>query len=151
MVFWQWYSYCILRWIKKKSIDYWVNTSILHYYNEIEVLFLTNSNVSFLQFHLMHFIEYQWKRAKKCKCIDTFVFSFSQTTLVLYLVLLNHHWHELGKQEKCSSLELPRGIFYKTQWAWQGVKLTKLMSIFTSKKVWKFLIKIQLTKFDPKW
>ena len=52
------------------------------------MLFLTNSNVSFLQFHLMHFIEYQWKRAKKCKCIDTFVFSFSQTTLVLYLVLL---------------------------------------------------------------
>ena len=85
-------SFCILRWIKKKSIDYWVNSSIkvplLHYYNEIEVLFLTNSNVSFLQFHLMHFIEYQWKRAKKCKCIDTFVFSFSQTTLVLYLVLL---------------------------------------------------------------
>ena len=32
----------------------------------------------------------------------------------------------------------------------QGVKLTRLMSIFTSKKVWKFLVKIQLTKFDPK-
>ena len=103
-------SFCILRWIKKKSIDYWVNSSIkvpTAYYNEIEVLFLTNSNVSFLQFHLMHFIEYQWKRAKKCKCIDTFVFSFSQTTLVQYLVLLNPHWHELGKQEKCSSLAPP--------------------------------------------
>ena len=36
--------------------------------------------------------------------------------------------------------------FYKTQWAWQGVKLTRFMSIFISKKVWKFLIKIQLTK-----
>ena len=32
--------------------------------------------------------------------------------------------------------------FYMTQWAWQGVKLTRLMSIFTSKKFgnfwWKF-------------
>ena len=63
---------------------------------------------------------------------------------------LNPHWHELWKQEKCSSLAPPRGIFYKTQWAWQGVKLTRLMSIFTSKKVWKFLIQIQLTKSNPK-
>ena len=45
----------------------------------------------------------------------------------------NPHWHELWKQEKCSFLAPPRGIFYKTQWAWQGVKLTRLMSIFTSK------------------
>ena len=44
----------------------------------------------------------------------------------------------------------PRGIFCKTQWAWQGVKLTRLISIFTSKKVWKFLIEMQLTKSDPK-
>jgi hypothetical protein len=28
--------------------------------------------------------------------------------------------------------------------------LILLMSIFTSKKVWKFLMKIQLTKSDPK-
>ena len=33
--------------------------------------------------------------------------------------LFNPHWHELWKQEK--SLVPPRGIFYKTQWAWQGV------------------------------
>ena len=59
---------------------------------------------------------------------------------------LNPHWHDLWKQEKCS----PRWILYKTQWACQGVKLTWLMSIFISKKVWKFLIKIQLTKSDPK-
>ena len=26
-------------------------------------------------------------------------------------------------------------FFYKTQWAWQGVKLTRLMSIFTSEKL----------------
>ena len=45
----------------------------------------------------------------------------------------NLHWHELWKQEKCSSLSPPRGIFYKTQWAWQGVKLAWLMSIFSSK------------------
>ena len=61
---------------------------------------------------------------------------------------LNPNW--LRKQEKCSSLAPPRNIFYNTQWAWQGVKLTRLMSIFTSKKVWKFLIKIQLIKYDPK-
>ena len=63
---------------------------------------------------------------------------------------LNPNWHELRKQEKCSSLAPPRSKFYKTQWAWQGVKLTRLMSIFTSKKVWKFLIQIQLTKSNPK-
>ena len=62
----------------------------------------------------------------------------------------NPNWHELWKQEKGSSLEPPRGMFYKIQWAWQGVKLTRLMSIFTSKKVWKFLIQIQLTKSNPK-
>ena len=55
---------------------------------------------------------------------------------------LNPNWHELRKQEKCSSLAPPRSIFYKTQWTWQGVKITRLMSILTSKTVWKCLIKI---------
>ena len=32
---------------------------------------------------------------------------------------------------------------------WEGIKLTQLMSIFNSEKVWKFLMKIQLTKSDP--
>ena len=54
---------------------------------------------------------------------------------------LNPDWHELWKQEKCLFLEPPRGIFYKTQWAWQDVKLTQLMSIFTSKKVQNFFDK----------
>ena len=62
--------------------------------------------------------------------------------------VINPNWHELRKQEKCSSLGPPRNKFSKTQWAWQGVKLTQLMSIFTSKKVWKFLVKVQLTKSD---
>ena len=47
--------------------------------------------------------------------------------------LFNPHWHELWKQEKCSSLVPPRGIFYKTQWAWQvDVKfhLQKSLAIF---------------------
>ena len=63
--------------------------------------------------------------------------------------LLNPHWHELWKQEKCLSLVSPRNNFNKTRWwawHWQGVKLTRLMSIFSSKKVWSFLIKNQLTK-----
>ena len=42
------------------------------------------------------------------------------------------------------------GKFFKTQWFWQGVKLSQLISIFTSKNVWKSLIKIQLTKSNPK-
>ena len=54
------------------------------------------------------------------------------------------------KTKNISSLPPPRSKFYKTQWAWQGVKLTELMSIFTSKKVWKFLIQVQLTKSNPK-
>ena len=62
----------------------------------------------------------------------------------------NPNWHELKKQGKCSSLAPPGIKFYKIQYAWQGVKLTKMMSIFTSKKVWKYLKNIQLTKSDPK-
>ena len=62
----------------------------------------------------------------------------------------NPNWHELRKREKCLSLVPPKSKFYKTQWAWQSVKLTRLMSIFTSKKGWKFFIQIQLTKSNPK-
>ena len=51
---------------------------------------------------------------------------------------------------KCSSLAPPRSLFCKTQWAWQGVKWSWLISIFTSKNVWKFLIIIQPTKSNPK-
>ena len=35
------------------------------------------------------------------------------------------NWHELRKQKKCSPLAPPRSILYQTQWAWQGVKLTR--------------------------
>ena len=38
--------------------------------------------------------------------------------------LVNPNWHELWKQGKCLSLAPPRSIFYKTKWAWYGVKLT---------------------------
>ena len=50
-------------------------------------------------------------------------------------VILNPHWHDLWKQD------------YKTQWAWQGVKLIWLMSIFTSKIVFD---KNSAEKSDPK-
>ena len=53
-------------------------------------------------------------------------------------------------KKNCSSLATSRSKFYKTQWAWQGVKLTGLMSIFTSKRVWNFFIQIQLTKSNLK-
>ena len=65
-------------------------------------------------------------------------------------VQFNPNCHELRKQEKCSSLAPPRRVFYKTQWAWQSVKITRLMSIFTSKKVWKFLIKNSADKIQSK-
>ena len=52
-------------------------------------------------------------------------------------VVINPNWHELWKQQKWSSLAPPRRIFHKTQWAWQSVKITRLMSIFTSKKFYK--------------
>ena len=39
---------------------------------------------------------------------------------------LNPVWHDVGKQEKCSSLEPPRDNFYKTQWAGQGVKINPI-------------------------
>ena len=41
-------------------------------------------------------------------------------------------------------------LFCNTQWVCQGVELSQLMPIFTSKKVWKFLVKNQLKKSDPK-
>ena len=34
---------------------------------------------------------------------------------------INHNWHELRKEEICSSSAPLRSKFYKTQWAWQGV------------------------------
>ena len=55
-------------------------------------------------------------------------------------VLKSHYWTKRRTdmnsnwQVKCSSLAPSRSIFCKTQWAWQGVKLIRLMSIFTSKK-----------------
>ena len=46
------------------------------------------------------------------------------------------------------------GHFYKTQWAWQGVKLTRLMSIFTSKSLEIFdknSANTILSKKDKEW
>ena len=74
----------------------------------------------------------------------------SETSGLSRFETVNLNWHVLRKQDKCSSLAPPRNKFYKTQWAWQGVKLTQLMAIFTSKKVWKFLIQIQLKKSNRK-
>ena len=65
--------------------------------------------------------------------------------------VLNPNWHELWKLEKCSSLVPSRSKFHKTQRACQRVKLSRLISIFTSKNIWKFLIKIQLKKSNPKF
>ena len=37
---------------------------------------------------------------------------YPPTSLISFI--LNTHWHELWKQEKCPSLTPPSGIFYKT-------------------------------------
>ena len=42
------------------------------------------------------------------------------------------------ESKKCSSLVPPRSKFYKIQWAWQGVKLTRLMSFFFRNFGYKF-------------
>ena len=59
-----------------------------------------------------------------------------------FFTIFNPHWHELWKQEKCSSLATPSGIFYKSQSAWHGEKIIRLMSIFTSKKFGDFWKKL---------
>ena len=51
----------------------------------------------------------------------------------LKIYFFNPILHDLLRKEKCSSLVPPMGSFYKTQWAMQGVKLTRLIWIFTSK------------------
>ena len=37
-----------------------------------------------------------------------------QELMALHLIILNPVWHDVGKQEKCSSLEPPRDNFYKS-------------------------------------
>ena len=53
-------------------------------------------------------------------------------------------------KKKCSSLGQLRSKFYKTQWAWKGVKLSWLISNFTYKNVWKFFIKKSADKIQSK-
>ena len=77
-------------------------------------------------------------------------FKFLRCFVLVQSAIFNPNWHELRQQEKCSSSAPTRSKFYETQWAWQGVKWIQLMSIFTSKKIWKFLIQIQLTESNPK-
>ena len=81
--------------------------------------------------------------------IDSYFFSDKTSHVLLPLIFyinVNHYWthyvptcvnpnwHELWKQEKCISWAPHMEHFYMTQWAWQSVKITQLMSIFTSKK-----------------
>ena len=42
-----------------------------------------------------------------------------------------------------------KGHFYKTQWAWHFAKLTWLMLIFTSKKVWNFWYEFSSKEVSP--
>ena len=72
-------------------------------------------------------------RAFRVSSITQWIQSLYKIALAFWRI--NPNWHELRKQEKCSSLVPPRSRSYKTQWAWLGVKSTQLMSIFTSKNV----------------
>ena len=42
------------------------------------------------------------------------------------------------ESKKNAPLAPPRGIFYKAQWAWQALELTRFMSIFASKSFGNF-------------
>ena len=54
------------------------------------------------------------------------------------IIFLNPVWHDVGKQEKCLSLDPPRGNFYKTQRAWQGVKICNPIVVnFYLQKSWE--------------
>ena len=79
-------------------------------------------------------------------CVDLLV----RIQINCFCLSINSVCHDVWKQEKCSYLEPPRGNLYNTQLAGQGLKITRFISIFNSKKVWKFLKKDQLTKSDPK-
>ena len=104
--------------------QFWI--SIIHEYFDFDQSYIKPFIFYFLS--LINGDQYMIKCAKSNLregwCFDLFKF----------WLRLDPHWHELWKQEKCSSLAPPRGFFYKTQWAWQGVKFTQLMSIFTSQK-----------------
>ena len=97
-------------------------------------------------------LEYTVQIVSKLKLIFTMQLTYARSyfsnIIIVKLVrktkLLPHNLTPSGMT--CGN----RGNFYKTQWAGQGAKITRLMSIFTSKKVGKFLKKNQLTKSDPK-
>ena len=95
-----------------------------------------------------------WKLVSLIKRMSSTVNVFRQQALSASRLIWRTGLTLIGmsseNKKKCSSLALPRSTFCKTQWPWQGVKLTRLVSIFTSKKVWNFLIKNQMTKSDKK-
>ena len=48
-----------------------------------------------------------------------------RTSSGVHKYCFNPNWYELREKENCSYLAPPRSTFYKTQWAWQGIKLTR--------------------------
>ena len=101
-----------------------------------------------------HFINFQFRIEIENISYMQFVGIFHEKSIKLMFLNLDAIYLTLigmsSETKNNTHLQRHLSIFYKTQKGWQGVKLTRLMSIFTSNKVWKFLMIIQLTKSDPK-
>ena len=82
--------------------------------------------------------EHSWLHCLLLKGFWIHFTKFLEPKSIIAKFRINPHWHEPSKQEICSSLAPPSGIFCKTQWAWQDVKLHQLMTFFTSKHVDKY-------------
>ena len=88
------------------------------------------------------------------QCLHTYI--FSRVHSINPLVSMIQCWPSLAwamKARKMLSFSARLGLFFRNlnalaQWAWQGVKLTRLM--FTSQFFFQFLIKNQLTRSDSK-
>ena len=67
-----------------------------------------------------------------------FFLYFCPVCKCLFIIQPSLAWATKARKMLIFSATL-RHLFYKTQWACQGAKLTQFMSIFTSKKVKNFL------------
>ena len=52
--------------------------------------------------------------------------SFESHRHVCYVHLINLYWHELWKQEKCSSLAPPRGLFFYDSMSFTGCQMNPI-------------------------
>ena len=66
-----------------------------------------------------------------------------------WISLINPNWHELCKQEKCSTLAPPRSIFFKDSMRLAWCQINPIDANFDLQKHLEFFNQ-KLTKSDPK-